>query len=48
MSEQLRDRQGDVWTTGDDGLLHSPETRPFPREHVERKWGPLVVVEVPS
>lgn len=38
----LRDRHGDYWTEGDDGLLHSAETAPFPREHVERKWGPLV------
>lgn len=39
---RLRDRHGDIWTPGDDdGLLHTPETRPIPREHVERKWGPL-------
>jgi len=37
-----RDRHGDVWTLGSDGLLHTPETRAFPREHVEKKWGPLV------
>lgn len=36
-----QDRQGDVWTRGDDGLMHTPDTAPFPREHVERKWGPL-------
>jgi hypothetical protein len=36
------DRQGDVWRLGKDGLLHTPETAPFPREHVEKKWGPLV------
>ena len=35
------DCQGDVWTVGADGLLETPETAPFPREHVERKWGPL-------
>lgn len=35
------DKHGDVWTEGNDGLMHTPETRPFPREHVERKWGPL-------
>lgn len=35
------DRDGDVWTLGADGLMHTPETRPFPREHVEKKWGPL-------
>jgi hypothetical protein len=38
-----RDIQGDVWALGEDGLLHTPETRAFPREHVEKKWGPLVV-----
>lgn len=37
-----RDRDGDDWTVGDDDLMHSYETRPFPRAHVERKWGPLV------
>lgn len=35
------DRHGDVWRRGDDGLMHTRETRPFPREYVERKWGPL-------
>ncbi|WP_271983593.1 hypothetical protein [Pseudoclavibacter terrae] len=45
MAESWIDRQGDVWTLGDDGLLHSPETAPFSREHVERKWGPLALVE---
>ena len=35
------DRHGDPWTPGDDGLMHTPETAPFPREHVEKKWGPL-------
>lgn len=39
------DRQGDVWRRGDDGLMHTPETRPFPREHVARKWGPLRLVD---
>jgi hypothetical protein len=39
----VRDRQGDVWTLNpDDGLMHTPETRPFPREYVEKKWGPLL------
>ena len=41
-----RDRQGDVWVEGDDGLMHTPETMPFTREHVEKKWGPLVPVTV--
>ena len=35
------DRHGDVWRLGPDGLMHTPETAPFPREHVEKKWGPL-------
>ena len=35
------DRQGDVWRVGEDGLMHSFETAPFPREYVEKKWGPL-------
>jgi protein gp37 len=35
------DKQGDVWTPGADGLMHTPETAPFPREYVEKKWGPL-------
>ena len=26
------DRQGDVWRVGEDGLMHTPETAPFPRE----------------
>lgn len=42
------DNQGDVWTLGSDGLMHTPETAPFPREYVEKKWGPLKPVrEVP-
>jgi len=39
-----RDRHGDIWTEGADGLLHTPESRPFSRGHVERKWGPLTEV----
>jgi hypothetical protein len=42
-----RDIQGDVWTLGEDGLLHTPETAPFSREHVDKKWGPLVVAVTP-
>lgn len=42
MARAWRDRHGDVWRLGDDGWLHTPETAPFPREHVEKKWGPLV------
>lgn len=41
------DRQGDVWRLSpDDGLMYTPETRPFSREHVERKWGPLRLADV--
>lgn len=38
------DRRGDIWFEGGDELLHAFafETAPFSREHVERKWGPLV------
>ncbi|WP_311208789.1 MULTISPECIES: hypothetical protein [unclassified Aeromicrobium] len=36
-----RDSQGDIWTEGDDGLMHTPDTQPATRERVERKWGPL-------
>ena len=39
----LRDRQGDLWTVGADGLMESFETASFPIEHVRRKWGPLTV-----
>lgn len=42
-----RDNQGDIWHDGADGLMHTRETAPFPREHVERKWGPLVLVPDP-
>jgi hypothetical protein len=42
------DIHGDVWTLGEDGLLHTPETRPFSREHVEKKWGPLILAEPPT
>lgn len=41
---EWRDKQGDVWSLGNDGLMYAPETRPFPRGHVEKKWGPLVCV----
>ena len=43
-----RDCQGDLWVEGSDGLMHTRETAPFPREHVEKKWGPLVPVLVGS
>ena len=42
--EEWLDKQGDVWQLGDDGLMHSPETTPLPRGHVETKWGPLTLV----
>ena len=46
MSEpSWRDKHGDIWTyNSDDGLLHTPETRPFDRAFVEKKWGPLVAI----
>jgi hypothetical protein len=44
MATALRDRHGDIWMLGADGLMHTPETAPFPLEHVERKWGPLVPI----
>jgi hypothetical protein len=31
----------DVWTMGDDDLMHTPETRPSSWAHVVKKWGPL-------
>jgi hypothetical protein len=40
------DKHGDIWAEGNDGLLHSYETAPFTREHVEKKWGPLRVKRV--
>lgn len=46
-AQAWRDRQGDVWTEGDDGLMHTPDTAPFSRGHVEKKWGPLVPVAAP-
>lgn len=42
------DKQGDVWRLGDDGLMHSFETAPFPREYIEKKWGPLKPARVVS
>lgn len=44
--QPLRDTQGDVWTLGADGLLHTPETAAFSRAHVERKWGPLAPLTI--
>jgi len=41
MSGKWIDQQGDIWVLGADGLMHTPETVPFPREYVEKKWGPL-------
>jgi hypothetical protein len=43
--KRWKDTQGDIWTLGEDGLLHTPETRPFPRYIVEKKWGPLRPME---
>ncbi|TDP92348.1 hypothetical protein EDF62_1554 [Leucobacter luti] len=42
------DIHGDVWVLGDDGLMHSPETAPFSREHVEKKWGPMKELRTPD
>lgn len=39
-----RDRHGDEWVEDAGSLMHSFETAPFPREYVEKKWGPLVPV----
>lgn len=41
VTQGWRDQHGDLWFEGEDGLLHAFETAPFPREHVEKKWGPL-------
>ena len=40
------DRHCDIWRFGDDGLMHTPETAPFSRAHVEKKWGPLQLIRV--
>lgn len=42
------DNQGDVWRLGDDCLMHSFETASFPREYVEKKWGPLRPIQAPE
>lgn len=42
------DRHGDIWTVGAGGLLHTPETRPFSREYIEKKWGPLERAAYPA
>lgn len=47
-ADAWRDRQGDLWRLGDDGLMHSRDTVPFSREHVEKKWGPLLPVATPE
>lgn len=44
-TETVIDKDGDVWTLGDDGLMHTPDTKPFPLEYVEKKWGPLRPIE---
>lgn len=38
----------DVWTMRADGLMETPETRPFPPAHVEKKWGPLLPATRPQ
>lgn len=45
MPDPMIDKHGDVWTLGLDGLMHTPETAPFPLEYVKKKWGPLRPVE---
>ncbi|MHA3723802.1 hypothetical protein ACXR2T_07975 [Leucobacter sp. HY1910] len=41
---QFRDKHGDVWVFGPDGLMHTKETAPFSFEHVQKKWGPLRII----
>ena len=37
------DRHDDVWIfPGGGDVGYSFETQPFSREHIEKKWGPLV------
>ena len=43
---RFKDRHGDLWVFGADGLMHTPETAPFPYEHVKRKWGPLRIIDM--
>jgi len=40
-----RDNMGDIWHQRDDGRLDSFETAPFPRERVEKRWGPLTMLD---
>lgn len=42
--EQIRDRDGDVWTRAEAGWWTSPETREMTWEHIARKWSPLTEV----
>lgn len=42
------DKHHDVWTMRADGLMETPETRPFPPAHVEKKWGPLLPATRPQ
>jgi len=41
---QFKDKHGDVWVFGKDGLMYTKETSPFFFEYVQRKWGPLRVI----
>jgi hypothetical protein len=42
---KVQDNQGDVWTYNDrNGFWYTPDTKPYPWEHIARKWGPLVEV----
>lgn len=42
---EWRDCRGDVWTEDGNGWMQTPEAPPFPREYVEKKWGPLQEVQ---
>lgn len=42
---QWMDRHGDRWIYDpSDNLLHSPETRAFTLDHIQKKWGPLIPI----
>jgi hypothetical protein len=48
MSTLWMDRQGDVWTLGDDKVMRRQESTPDTWERVEREWGPLTLVHQPD
>lgn len=42
---KVRDNQGDVWAYNDiNGLWYTPDTKPYPWEHIARKGAPLTEV----